>query len=867
MIYEFSYSPNSKQFSLFPISSNLKNKHIGNKAVSLIRLDELGYTIPKSLFLDYSFYEYYARNQKLPDELSRKIKKNFEIKSLAIRSSSNIEDGIRKSYAGFFLTQLNIVNDEYQIEKAIIECYQSIIRLKDFISRIEQNVKMGIIIQEMIAPVFSGIVFTVAPENAIDNQIQIDYCLGEGDKLTGGSKTAFTVQIDKSDYKIIKQTGTILLPQKLLIKLVSDSTTIERKLKFPQDIEFVIKEDNNEIYFVQSRNITAFNYTPDFIIKHETEKLNGIFETDNKIFNCLSILSPSNIAELFPKATPLGYSIFKHVFSGNDEHDGAHTLGRKALGYGVTSKDIMKNLYVTIGNKAYVNIPVQSLKYRLDQICIECYQEKYIPFYFNEIEKDKNKSIYPEFNLFIQNPGIDECNSMFAENGKKFFEYYSHFLETILNKTVPELQESIISVINKNDNYYHSQLKNFFENNDGTLIIKPNLTKKQLFDLLKENVEYLRTDFGIQYVIIARIAFLSAANLHGFLKNVISDFQEICPIKQDVLDHIEPNRQIEYYFNLLLANEPYHGKIEKTNIDNFNLDNWDELKDCYKLYRHVGPLDISQPRIGEYTIIDFKEKFNSLSTPKKEQATWEKQWIIEFRHWLHSNKNDLPLHFRNIELWLRYAKEFMEYREIMKYELLKIFYIIKLIVTELSKQYKIDDLIHFLTYNDIEKLYHKNLGRIMLEALKKKAYFNSCEQLEISKIVYKDNPQNIFLKEKKNVSNGSYRQIKGNTIHHGDAEGICLVAYTSDEFHNKITSYRRDGIEKVIGVFVSVDPAYLNIKELSGVITEYGGQLAHAATSCRENNVPYISGISPYSIKDGNYIIFDTMNQQIIFRD
>ena len=111
-----------------------------------------------------------------------------------------------------------------------------------------------------------------------------------------------------------------------------------------------------------------------------------------------------------------------------------------------------------------------------------------------------------------------------------------------------------------------------------------------------------------------------------------------------------------------------------------------------------------------------------------------------------------------------------------------------------------------------------------------------------------------------------YKSIRGQSVFYGYAEGVCLTAHSNDEYLRKLTSYRADKREPLIGVFKGVELSYFNLSALAGFTTENGGYLSHAATIAREFRIPYITGITVDQFQDGDYVILDTENEQVIYR-
>lgn len=328
--------------------------------------------------------------------------------------------------------------------------------------------------------------------------------------------------------------------------------------------------------------------------------------------------------------------------------------------------------------------------------------------------------------------------------------------------------------------------------------------------------------------------------------------------------------QIDQCFNILITNEKYPYKFKCPNQSNYIEEigtDFKDLSEFRKIFGHIGPFDLSQHRLGEYEDAILKKLLTQNKQGDKNDIDWGKDWLRNFEKEYTNLKLDLNEDFKNLKSWLSYAKIFMEFREIMKFELLKIIYLLKIITKEISVRFNLGDLIYYLNCDELDHLV-ESLNQFRLIGMKRKAYFNACRYLEVENVIMENNESNIKLKSPslKNT-NGLYKTVIGETIHHGEAEGFCLVAKNPHEFYTKLIKYRDDRIRNIIGIFKSVEPAYFNLEELDGIITEFGGQLAHAATICREKNIPYITNIKIDLFQDGQYIIFDTSKHQVIYRE
>ena len=78
---------------------------------------------------------------------------------------------------------------------------------------------------------------------------------GLGDKLVSGEVTPNTYFIDKESLKVVNNVTKFNFTASFIRKLSKTALEIEKLYKFPQDIEFCIK--NGDIFILQSRPITT----------------------------------------------------------------------------------------------------------------------------------------------------------------------------------------------------------------------------------------------------------------------------------------------------------------------------------------------------------------------------------------------------------------------------------------------------------------------------------------------------------------------------------------------------------------------------------------------------------------------------------
>lgn len=209
---------------------------------------------------------------------------------VAVRSSATAEDLPEASFAGQQDTYLNIFG-ETSLIKSIQLCYASLwtaraiaYRKKNSISHTE--VKLAVIIQQMINSKCSGVMFTANPISLTRNEILLESSYGLGESIVSGLVNPDQFIVTKKNNYIksreisIKEKEVVYdrnstekgvetinveeekkdlqsISDKIVIELAKLGNKIEKIYKGkPQDIEWAVNKDD-EIFILQSRPITS----------------------------------------------------------------------------------------------------------------------------------------------------------------------------------------------------------------------------------------------------------------------------------------------------------------------------------------------------------------------------------------------------------------------------------------------------------------------------------------------------------------------------------------------------------------------------------------------------------------------------------
>ncbi len=313
-----------KPHNLYTVSKtsthHFAKKESGGKGHNLYLLANNGIKVPKFITLPPVFFEEFKKQSKIEDylntiledkhlsmlEVSEKIRnkivetnmpisvyeeivlayEELDKELISVRSSAHDEDSALHSFAGQLSSYLYISDLDKTIH-AIQECWASAYSERSLhyrtINKLDiLNIKVSVILQEMIDPDISGVFFTCNPINGKNDQVFINSVYGVGEGLVSGLLDADTYVLAKKDGVIIEK--NIVEKNKKLIRDAEAQKCLEMEVPLnqqnadslsmqdlkalhaianqienfygrPQDVEWAIKD--GELFILQSRPVTT----------------------------------------------------------------------------------------------------------------------------------------------------------------------------------------------------------------------------------------------------------------------------------------------------------------------------------------------------------------------------------------------------------------------------------------------------------------------------------------------------------------------------------------------------------------------------------------------------------------------------------
>jgi pyruvate,water dikinase len=178
---------------------------------------------------------------------------------VAVRSSACAEDSETASYAGQQETYLQVKGAD-DVCARVVDCWASFFSERALFYRSKKgslkDLRMAVVVQQMVAPHKSGVLFTVDPVQRRRDRMVVEAIFGLGEQVVSGEMTPDHYVLDrdggcKREHLV---NGGVLEPAEL-ISLAQLGRSLEERFGAPQDIEWAIAD--RQIFLLQSRPVTT----------------------------------------------------------------------------------------------------------------------------------------------------------------------------------------------------------------------------------------------------------------------------------------------------------------------------------------------------------------------------------------------------------------------------------------------------------------------------------------------------------------------------------------------------------------------------------------------------------------------------------
>ncbi|MEH7096928.1 phosphoenolpyruvate synthase [Neobacillus vireti] len=741
----------------------------------------------------------------------------------AVRSSATAEDLPHTSFAGQHDTYLNIIGKE-AILQHIRKCWASLFTERAVIYRIQnkfdhRQVNLSVIVQRMVFPQASGILFTADPITNNRKLLSIDASFGLGEALVSGivSADCYKVQEDKIVDKLIAakklaiygqkaggtetqeiapdQQKTQTLSDQQILQLARIGRRIESYFGCPQDIEWCLVDDT--FYIVQSRPVTTLFPIP------------VVNDQENHVF-----ISVGHQQMMTDPIKPLGLSFFLLT---------TRAPMRKAGGW--LFVDITHQLASSVSRDFLLNAMGQHDPLMKDALMNIIKREDFIKLLPNDngapratrgktdipAQIENNPSIVPDLIKRSQTSIKELKQNIETKSGSDLVDFILEDIQE-LKKILFDPQSTAVFMSAINASTWINQKMSEW------------LGEKNAADTLSQSVpNNITSEMGLELLDVA---------------DVIRPYPEVI----DYLQHVKDNNFLD---------------------ELVKFDGGQEARDAIIAFlnkygmRCAGEIDITKTRWSEKPITLVPMILNNIKNSKPhagkhkyEQgllaASKKEQELIDRLKQLPDGEQKAKEAKRMIDL----IRNFIGYREYPKYGMINRYFVYKQALLKEAEQLVQAGLFHekediyYLTFEEFSEAVHTNKLDYQIINNRKEDY----------KLYEKLTPPRVITSDGE-ILTGSYKRenlpaeaIVGLPVSSGVVEGRARVILNMEESNLE---------EGDILVTTFTDPSWTPLfVSIKGLVTEVGGLMTHGAVIAREYGLPAVVGVENATklIKDGQRI-------------
>ncbi|MEC3249711.1 phosphoenolpyruvate synthase [Bacillus cereus] len=743
----------------------------------------------------------------------------------AVRSSATAEDLPYASFAGQQDTYLNIIGKE-NILQHIKKCWASLYTDRAVIYRMQNGfdhnqVSICVVVQKMVFPEASGILFTADPITSNRKVLSIDASFGLGEALVSGLVSAdnYKVKEDEIVEKVIatkklaiygrKEGGTErkkiapnqqkiqTLTEQQILQLARIGRQIEAYFGCPQDIEWCLVDDT--IYIVQSRPITTLYPIPE------------VNDGKNHVY-----ISVGHQQMMTDAMKPLGLSFFLLT-----------TSAPMCKAGGRLFVDATQRLASPASRDYLINTLGKSDPLIRDALTTVIERKNFIELLSDdEKEKDLSKKVPPASSQ-PQPENDPEIVTNLIKNSESSIEELKRNMQT---KSGVDVLDFILEDI--------QQLKKVLFNSQSIAIIMAGMNasswinekmeqwlgEKNAADVLSQSVQHnITSEMGLALLDVA---------------DVIRPYPEVITYLQHVEDDSFLNELIQFkggekVRDAIGAFLSKYGMRCSGEID-ITKTRWSEQPAT------IIPMILNHIRDFEYGASKRKFEEGLQEALKKEEELLERlQHLPDGEQKVEETKR-MICNLRN----------FIGYREYPKYGMIHRYFIYKqALLKEAEKLVQnnvLDEIedIYYLTFEELYEVVRTNKLDYKIIHKQKNAY-KLYEKLTPPRVITSDGE---IITGKYKRENLPAEAIVGLPVSSGVVEGRARVILNMEDANLE---------EGDILVTAFTDPGWTPLfVSIKGLVTEVGGLMTHGAVIAREYGLPAVVGVENATklIKDGQRI-------------
>jgi pyruvate,water dikinase len=796
---------------------------VGGKGASLADMTKAGFNVPPGFTILAECCQLYFQNQpQWPVGLEEQVRAGLaRLEAMTGRSFGRGDDpllvavrsGAAESMPGMMDTVLNVGSWE-QLVEAINAVFNSWNNDRAIAYRRHHHIDgllgTAVTVQMMCPAEVSGVMFTANPVSRNRDQVLIEAAFGLGEALVLGQVTPDRFLMGKENGSLIERTlqnpnGQASLNEIQLRELVELGKRVENHFQVPCDIEWALSR--GQFYLLQSRPIKGFQTG---IVSSVADAPGSEFQSDElekvrreeitilaaKADPEGTVWSRYNLAEVLPSPTPMTWAIVRRFMSGQ----GGFGLMYRDLGFDPDPALDEEGIFDLVAGRPYCNL---SREPRM--------QYRYLPFEhsFAALKANPARALYPQPSL---NPARASMRFWLTLPWLTLKLFRSSIKLTQIARTFADnLRQEIIPAFAAETAQEMSQ--------DISSLDSKALLERLEFWIRRTLIEFARD--SLKPTVLAAVAM---GNLERGLRSLGPERTRAALGELTLGVRPDPEADLPGALRNLAA-----GRIERSAfIEQFG-------------QRGSQEMELSEPR------------WNENSEALKHVAAQAQGWPsvgLETSSFdpIATETNLSPAQRSSLERELKSLHTYLGLRETAKHYLMKGYALIRRILVELDRRYRLDGGIFFLLPEELPRLVAgEDLSQLIIERRRRRDLLLS---LEVPQVLFSDDLEAIGRPPQPLTSplstggegpgvRGTERSnyLQGVPLSAGVAEGRALVL--TDPTAAPETT------EPYILVCPSTDPAWVPLfVNARGLVMEAGGVLSHGAIVAREFGLPAVAGLS-----------------------